>query len=146
MVVDYFPQYMIENFEMTYIDGIDTSNVSSQIDTETNSITWNLAKLLPGETAIIQYKLKLKDEFDEAIIDKVLDTNEKVDISYKDFDGTDETETSDVTPKIKLARIPVDNTIAPEPIPKAGSPMFIAVGIAILAVAVYCGYKFKKVL
>lgn len=146
VVVDYFPQYMIENFEMTYIDGIDTSNVSSQIDTETNSITWNLAKLLPGETAIIQYKLKLKDEFDEAIIDKVLDTNEKVDISYKDFDGTDETETSDVTPKIKLARIPVDNTIAPEPIPKAGSPMFIAVVIAILAVAVYCGYKFKKVL
>lgn len=146
VVVDYFPQYMIENFEMTYIDGIDTSNVSSQIDTETNSITWNLAKLLPGETAIIQYKLKLKDEFDEAIIDKVLDTNEKVDISYKDFDGTDETETSDVTPKIKLARIPVDNTITPEPIPKAGSPMFIAVGIVILAVAVYCGYKFKKVL
>ena len=146
VVVDYFPQYMIDNFEMTYIDGIDTSNVSSQIDTETNSITWNLAKLLPGETAIIQYKLKLKDEFDEAIIDKVLDTNEKVDISYKDFDGTDETETSDVTPKIKLARIPVDNTIAPEPIPKAGSPMFIAVGIVILAVAVYCGYKFKKVL
>ena len=146
VVVDYFPQYMIENFEMTYIDGIDTSNVSSQIDTETNSITWNLAKLLPGETAIIQYKLKLKDEFDEVIIDKVLDTNEKVDISYKDFDGTDETETSDVTPKIKLARIPVDNTIAPEPIPKAGSPMFIAVGIVILAVAVYCGYKFKKVL
>ena len=146
VVVDYFPQYMIENFEMTYIDGIDTSNVSSQIDTETNSITWNLAKLLPGETAIIQYKLKLKDEFDEAIIDKVLDTNEKVDISYKDFDGTDETETSDVTPKIKLTRIPVDNKIAPEPIPKAGSPMFIVVGIAILALAVYCGYKFKKVL
>ena len=146
VVVDYFPQYMIENFEMTYIDGIDTSNVSSQIDTETNSITWNLAKLLPGETAIIQYKLKLKDEFDEVIIDKVLDTNEKVDISYKDFDGTDETETSDVTPKIKLTRIPVDNTIAPEPIPKAGSSMFIVVGIAILALAVYCGYKFKKVL
>ena len=146
VVKDYFPQYMVDNFEMTYVDGIDISNVSSQIDTETNSITWNLAKLLPGETAIIQYKLKLKDEFDEAIIDKVLDTNEKVDISYKDFDGTDETETSDVTPKIKLTRIPVDNTIAPEPIPKAGSPMFIVVGIAILALAVYCGYKFKKVL
>ena len=91
----------------------------------------------------------MKDEFDETIIDKVLDTNEKVDISYKDFDGTTETETSDVTPKIKLTKIPVapvDNTIAPEPIPKAGSPMFIAVGIVILAVAVYCGYKFKKVL
>lgn len=146
VVVDYFPQYMVDNFEMTYVEGIDTSNISSKIDTETNSITWNLAKLSPGETAIIQYKLKLKDEFDETIIDKVLDTNEKVDISYKDFDETEKKETSDVTPKVKLTRIPVDNTVAPEPIPKAGSPMFIAVGIVTLAITVYCGYKFKKVL
>ena len=144
VVKDYFPQYMVDNFEMTYVDGIDISNVSSQIDTETNSITWNLAKLSPGETAIIQYKLTLKDEFDETIIDKVLDTNEKVDISYKDFDGTDKTETSDVTPKIKL----VDNTVAPEPIPKAGLPMFIAtVGVVICAIAIsiYYGYKSKKI-
>ena len=145
-VVDYFPQYIVDNFEMTYVEGIDISNVSSQIDTETNSITWNLAKLSPGETAIIQYKLKLADEFDETIIDKILNTNEKIDISYKDFDGTDKSETSDVTPKIKLTRIPVDNTIAPEPIPKAGAPMCIAAGIVILSITAYCGYKFKKVL
>lgn len=148
VVVDYFPQYMVDNFKMTYVDGIDISNVSPQIDTETNSITWNLARLLPGETAVIQYKLTLKDEFDETIIDKVLDTNEKVDISYKDFDGTTETETSDVTPKIKLTKIPVapvDNTIAPEPIPKAGSTMFITVGMGMLIVAVFLGYKLKKI-
>ena len=149
VIVDYFPQYMVDNFEMTYVEGIDVSKVSSKIDTETNSITWNIDKLAPGETVIIQYKLILKDEFDETIIDKVLDTNEKVDISFKDFDGTDKTETSDVTPKIKLTKIPVapvDNTIAPEPIPKAGSPMFIAVGLGMLIVVAFIGYKFKKVL
>lgn len=149
VVVDYFPQYMVDNFEMTYVEGIDISNVSSKIDTETNSITWNLAKLAAGETAVIQYKLTLKDEFDETIIDKVLDTNEKVDISFKDFDGTDKSETSDVTPKIKLTKIPVepvDNTIAPEPIPKAGSPMFIAVGLGMLIVVAFIGYKFNKIL
>ena len=149
VVVDYFPQYMVDNFEMTYVDGIDVSNISSQIDTETNSITWNLAKLSAGETAIIQYKLILKDEFDETIIDKVLDTNEKVDINYKDFDGTTKTETSDVTPKIKLTKIPVpapvDDTIAPEPIPKAGLPMFIAVAIGMLICVAFLGYKLKKV-
>ena len=79
-VIDYFPQYMVDNFEMTYVDGIDVSNVSSKIDAETNSITWNLAKLEAGQTATIQYKLTLKDEFDETIIDKVLDTNQKVDV------------------------------------------------------------------
>ena len=148
VVIDYFPQYMVDNFEMTYVEGIDISNISSRIDTETNSITWNLSKLSPGETAIIQYKLKLKDEFDETIIDKVLDTNEKVDISYKDFDGTTKNESSDVTPKIKLTKIPVqvpiDNTIAPEPIPKAGLPMFITVGVGMLIIVVFLGYKLKK--
>lgn len=87
VVVDYFPQYIVDNFNMTYVDGIDISNISAKIDTTTNSITWKIDKLPAGKTAIIQYRLRLKDEFDESIIDKVLDTNEKVDIGYKDFDG-----------------------------------------------------------
>ena len=140
-VIDYFPQYMVDNFEMTYVDGIDVSNVSPKIDTETNSITWNLAKLEAGQTAIIQYKLTLKDEFDETIIDKVLDTNQKVDIGYKDFDGETKSQTSDVTPKIKL----VKEDIAPTPIPKAGltaTPFVMIIGIAI---AVFLGFKARKV-
>ena len=130
---------------MTYVDGIDVSNVSSEIDTETNSITWNLAKLEAGQTATIQYKLKLKDEFDEKIIDQILDTNEKVDITYKDFDGTSKEQTSDVTPKIKLTRIPVDNTVAPDPIPKAGTPVVVIGMIGAMAVVVFLGYKARKI-
>lgn len=145
VVKDYFPQYIVDNFEMTYVDGIDVSNVSSEIDTETNSITWNLAKLEAGQTATIQYKLKLKDEFDEKIIDQILDTNEKVDITYKDFDGTSKEQTSDVTPKIRLTKVPVDNTVAPDPIPKAGSPVVIMGGIIAISVVVFLGYKFRKI-
>ena len=145
VVKDYFPQYIVDNFEMTYVDGIDVSNVSSEIDTETNSITWNLAKLEAGQTATIQYKLKLKDEFDEKIIDQILDTNEKVDITYKDFDGTSKEQTSDVTPKIRLTKVPVDNTVAPDSIPKAGSPVVIMGGIIAISVVVFLGYKFRKI-
>ena len=137
VVVDYFPQYIVDNFEMTYVDGIDVSNISSKIDTETNSITWKIDKLSPGETAIIQYKLTLKDEFDETIID----TNEKVDIGYKDIDGTDKTETSDVTPKIKL----IKEDIAPSPIPKAGIgiiPFAMIIGIVMV---IFLGYKSRKI-
>ncbi len=140
-VIDYFPQYMVDNFEMTYVDGIDVSNVSPKIDTETNSITWNLAKLEAGQTAIIQYKLTLKDEFDETIIDKVLDTNQKVDVGYKDFDGQIKSETSDVTPKIKL----VKEDIAPIPIPKAGLtvlPFAMVIGIGLV---VFLGFKARTV-
>lgn len=145
VVKDYFPQYIVDNFEMTYVDGIDVSNVSAKIDPETNCITWNLAKLPAGETATIQYKLKLKDEFDEKIIDQILNTNEKVDITYKDFDGTSKEQTSDVTPKIKLTRIPVDNTVAPDPIPKAGTPVVVIGMIGAMAVVVFLGYKARKI-
>ena len=147
VVKDYFPEYIVNNFEMTYVEGIDTSNVSAKIDTETNSITWNLAKLGANQSATIQYRLTLKDEFDEKIIGEILDTNDSVEVTYKDFDGSTKTEKSDVTPKINLTKIevPVDNTVAPEPIPKAGSPMVIVGMILVVAVAMFFGYKSRKI-
>ena len=147
VVKDYFPEYIVNNFEMTYVEGIDTSNVSAKIDTETNSIIWNLAKLGANQSAMIQYRLTLKDEFDEKIIGEILNTNDSVEVTYKDFDGSSKTEKSDVTPKIKLTKIevPVDNTVAPEPIPKAGSPMVIVGMILVVAVAMFFGYKSRKI-
>ena len=153
-VVDYFPQYIVDNFEMTYVDGIDVSNVSANIDPDTNSITWTLSELAPEKTAIIQYNLTLKEKFDETIIGKILDTNEKVDINYKDFDGTTQTKTSDVTPKIKLTaepeptpdpKPPVDNTIAPEPLPKTGSPLIPIMFVIFIVLAIFFGYKARKI-
>ena len=91
-------------------------------------------------------------QFDEKIIDQVLDTNQKVDVNYKDFDGKTNTETSDVTPKIKLTKVPVapvvpaDNTIAPEPIPKAGTHMtVIGMFIAMIGISVFLGLKSRKI-
>lgn len=160
VVVDYFPQYIVDNFEMTYAEGIDVSNISAQIDKKTNSITWNIEELGPGESAIIKYKLTLKEEFDENIIEKVLNTNEKVEIEYIDFDGEDDEDESEVTPKIKLSEVPQpdpeepnkpqepikDETISQEPIPKAGSPIILA-GIIIMAiVTIFLGYKSKNII
>lgn len=147
-IVDYFPQYIVDNFEMTYVDGIDISNVSAKIDTTTNSITWNLEKLSPGETAKIQYNLTLKNEFNENIIGEILDTNEKVDIDFKDFDGTEQSKTSNVTPKIKLTAIPapiVDETITPEPLPDAGINATPFVFALLITFAIFFGYKSKRI-
>ena len=144
VVTDYFPQDIVNNFELTYVDGIDVSNVSAKIDTETNSITWKIAKLASGETATIQYKLTLKDNFDEKIIGKILDTNEKIDLVYKDFDGTSVHKLSDVTPKIRLVA-QGDPTVAKEELPKTGLPYAI-IGISTLVLAsILLGYKTRKI-
>ncbi len=144
-VVDYFPQYIVDNFEMTYVEGIDTSNVSAEIDKETNSITWNLAELSAGQSAIIQYNLTLKEEFDETIIDKVLDTNEKVEINYTDFDNTKKTVDSDVTPKIKLTTPTEDNTIAKDDLPQTGSPLIVLGFVCLVSLGIFLGYKSQKI-
>ena len=112
---------------MAYVKGTDTSKISTKIDKETNSITWTIPELKAGETLSVQYTLTLKDSFDETIIDKILNTNQKVDINYKDFDGKTQTKTSDVSPKIKLTKIPQeeppkkDDTISKEELPKTGA-------------------------
>lgn len=144
-VVDYFPQYIVDNFELTYVDGIDISNVSSKIDTDTNSITWKIAKLASGETATIQYKLTLKDNFDESIISKILDTNEKVDVKYNDYDGTSKEKSSDVTPKIRLVAQKEDPTVAPKELPKAGLPSAIIGICALVGISAFLGYKSRKI-
>ena len=144
-VVDYFPQYIVDNFEMTYVEGIDTSNVSAEIDKETNSITWNLAELSAGQSAKIQYNLTLKEEFDETIIDKVLDTNEKVEINYTDFDNTKKTVDSDVTPKIKLTTPTEDNTIAKDDLPQTGSPLIVLGFVCLVSLGIFLGYKSQKI-
>ena len=75
--------------------------------------------------------------FDEKIIDQILDTNQKVEINYKDFDNTEKTTESTVTPKLKLTAIKAeepkteptiteptkDETKAPEELPKTGAPI-----------------------
>ena len=142
-IVDYFPKEIIDNFEFSYVTEANIGNISAEVDKETNSITWTIPELKPGETATVQYKLKLKEDFDEKIVDKILDTNEKVELEASDV----EKKTSDVTPKLKLTEPPV----APEPkpelpkeLPFAGSTKLMLIGIPLIAIAIFSVIKFNK--
>lgn len=135
-IVDYFPEEIVENFKFAYVEKATIGNISTKIDTSTNSITWTIPELKSGETAVVQYKLKLKEDYDESIVDKVLNTNSKVDLTYTDSSDETNTKTSDVTPKIKLTE-PLPTTL-----PKAGKTiLFGAIG-AILVITVIFGIRY----
>ena len=119
VVTDYFPQEIIDNFEFAYVSEPNIGTISAEVNPENNSITWTISELRPGETATVQYTLSLKEDFDSSIVGPILDTNERVDISYTDLDGETVEETSDVTPKLKLTEPPVV-------LPAAGTPIMIA--------------------
>ena len=136
-ITDYFPQEIIDNFEFAYVSEANIGNISAQVDPETNSITWTIPELEVGQTATVQYKLKLKENFDSNIVDKILDTNEKVDITYTNFEGEEISDTSDVTPKLRL-------TEPPKVLPKAGTPILVALFVAGAGIAVFSYVKFKN--
>ena len=136
-ITDYFPQEIIDNFEFAYVSEANIGNISAEVDPETNSITWTIPELEVGQTATVQYKLKLKEDFDSNIVDKILDTNEKVDITYTNFEGEEISDTSDVTPKLRL-------TEPPKVLPKAGTPILIALFVVGVGIAVFSYVRFKN--
>lgn len=127
-VVDYFPAEIVKNFDFAYVSQANIGNISAKIDTTNNSITWTIPELTSGQTATVQYKLKLKENFDSAIINKILNTNQKVDVDYTDFDDKKQTNTSDISPKLLLEEPPVV-------LPKAGTITFV--GFSILATGLF---------
>lgn len=135
-IVDYFPKEIIDNFEFAYVQNSNIGNISAEVDKTTNSITWIIPELKSGQTATVQYKLKLKENFSSTIVDKILDTNEKVDITYTDFDGKNQSKTSDVTPKLKLAE-------PPKVLPNAGKPIFIVLSIGIVVILAYSFIRYN---
>lgn len=137
-ITDYFPQEIIDNFEFAYVSEPNIGTISTEVNTENNSITWTISELQPGETATVQYTLKLKEDFDSNIINKILDTNEKVDISYTDFNDEHVEDTSDVTPKLKLTEPPVV-------LPKAGTPIMITLFVITIGLLGYSFVKFNNI-
>lgn len=129
-IVDYFPKEIVDNFDFAYITEDNIGLISTSIDTTNNSITWTIPELAVGETATVQYKLKLKENFDSSIVDKILDTNEKVDITYTDFDDEKQQKTSDVTPKLKL-------TEPPAVLPKAGITKLIITSVLVSGLLIF---------
>lgn len=127
-IIDYFPAEIINNFDFAYVSEANIGTISATVDKSNNSITWTIPELANGETATVQYKLKLKENFDSSIVDKILNTNQKVDITYKDYDNKEQTKTSDISPKLKL-------TEPPATLPKAGITTFIVTG-SIVAISI----------
>ncbi len=136
IVKDYFTDEIVKNFDFSYVKNPNFGTISSKIDTTTNSITWDIPELKSGETAIVQYKLKLKENYDENIINKVLDTNKKLDLTYTDYSNKTNTKTSDITPKVKLT----ENL--PAELPKAGTTIFFGTMGIVLVIAVAFGIKY----
>lgn len=136
VIKDYFPEEIIDNFDFAYVSDANIGEISAEVDTSDNSITWTIPQLASGQTATVQYTLKLKEDFDSSIVDKILDTNEKVNITYNDFDGVEQSKTSDVTPKLRL-------TEPPAVLPKAGTTLLIGFGVLAIGLLIFSFIKLK---
>ncbi|MEG1009514.1 MAG: vWA domain-containing protein, partial [Clostridia bacterium] len=135
VVKDYFPKEIIDNFNFAYIKEANIGNISTNIDTTTNAITWTIPDLKPGETAIVQYTLKLKKDYNSSIVEKILKTNEKIDINYNDLDNKPQTKTSDVSPTLKLSE-------PAKVLPKAGTTFISTTLILVSGFAIFSLIKY----
>ena len=142
-ITDYFPQEIIDNFNFEYVASPNIGTVSQSINTENNSITWIIELLSEGETASLSYKLTLKDDYDKEIIDQVLKTNTHVDITGEN-NGNTLTETSDVSPTIRVRF--EDVTVSPDPIPQTGGKLYIGfiATLSILCIIIICRLVYLK--
>ena len=153
-ITDYFPKDITDNFEFSYVGKPNVGTVSEGIDSETNTIEWNIDTLKGDEVATLRYKLKIKDMKNEQLLNKTIATNEKVVLTYKDINAKDYTVVLESSPKIQLSKVieAVDNgeikiennndsTIATGKLPQAGKSIKI-VFIIILAILISIGiYK-----
>ena len=97
-IYDYFPQEIVDNFDFSYVSEATKGTISEDIDLQNNCIVWTIDKLEAGESATAVYKLKLKDNINTDILNVVLKTNEKVEITDDEGDNLN----SDVSPKVKV--------------------------------------------
>ena len=152
VIKDYFPDYIVKNFNFSMLVNPTKGNlVSPTIDEADNSITWVIPELAPQEIATLTYRLTLKDNVDVSILDKDLKTNKDVTIDYKEGGVQKEQVHNDKSPVVKLVvpsptptptpaptptPVPKDDTVAPKPIPQTGSYTWIAIGgFSILGIA-----------
>lgn len=135
-ITDYFPKEIVDNFDFAYVSKANIGTISTEINKQNNSITWTIPQLKSGETATVQYTLKLKQDFNSSIVGKILNTNEKVDLSYTDFNDKKIDTTSDVSPKLKLTEPPVT-------LPKAGAKVMTILFASLSVLAIYYLVRFN---
>lgn len=145
-IKDYFPQEIIDNFNFEHVTAPNIGEVTAQVDTTDNSITWTIPELKEGETATLSYKLTLKNDYNKEIIDKILPTNTNVDITGEDSDGKTYESSSTDSPKVKVLYtapgVTPDNTVANTIIPQTGEDTSIAFVVIVSVIAVIAITRF----
>lgn len=147
VIKDYFPKEIIDNFNFEYVKSPNIGEVSQKVNTSDNSITWNIKLLNAGEVATLSYKLTLKDDYDKAIVDKIIPTNTKVDIDYN-YNNQKKDADSTVSPtvRVKYSESSKDDTTAKKPIPQTGmyTVLFIISILGIVTFAIIKASQIKK--
>lgn len=150
-IVDYFPEDITDNFEFSFVGTPSIGTVSENIDKETNAINWDIGTLKGNEIATLKYKLKIKDMNNANLLNKIIATNEKIVLTYKDESLKDYTVTLSSSPKIQLSEIKEevktideDTTKSKGILPKAGVNMVII--FIILVVSMFSLIILKKYL
>ena len=156
-IQDYFPQEIIDNFD------ISTKNPSKgSVSKEKDYILWNIPEIKSSETVSLEYVLKLKEKYDKSIINKIIDTNKKVEFKYNDFKNNSQTKTMEDSPQIKVKEneiedkksennnnilIGSDNTTANKVLSNAGSPNIILfILVIIISNIVILKFKMKDII
>lgn len=140
-MVDYFPSDITDNFDFSYESKPNIGSISESIDSKEKSISWNIDQLKSGETAIVRYKLKLKDMNNEKLIDRVIATNEKVVLTYEV--DKEYTVVLDSSPKIKLSK--KDDSVSPNALAETGEFGYISGGIIIAEIVFIAYRRYKRI-
>lgn len=94
---DYFPDEILKNFDIT-INEISKGETIKEKD----FISWSINNLKASQNAILKYTLKLKDEYDSNIIEKILNTNKNVKLNYTNMIGDTKNLEMIDSPQIKI--------------------------------------------
>lgn len=143
-IYDYFPDEIINNFNFEYVASPNLGKVSPKIDLENKCIVWHIDELKPQTKGSLSYKLTLKPNIDSEIVNVVLNTNKKVDITANEIKTDDGSNvvSSSVTPKVKVT-LPEDPTITDKVIPQTGSTNTFLIIVSLVTLStIIIGFRF----
>ncbi len=113
-IKDYFSEEIINNFDIII------NNVSKGQTIKSNKdIIWNIDTMKYGSNAILNYTLKLKNEYDENIIEKILDADQKVELSYNTIMKNNQTLQMLDAPQIQLTTKEITSNVNTNQTPKS---------------------------
>ena len=89
------PDEIVDNFDIELKD-------ESNGYIEDNKILWNIPELQSLENESLKYTLTLKEDFDESMVDKVIDTSKNIQVEYTDIEDNKKVEVMECVPKIMV--------------------------------------------